>query len=450
MSLSTIILAAGAGTRMKSKKPKVAHEIFGKPLVRYAIDSAKGAGAERIVCVVGFEREQIEPLCEGCDTCVQENRLGTGDAVNAARELFEGATGSVIVTYADCPLVTPETLKKLVEARESSNSAVSVLTTEFDDPTGYGRIVRDESGNIVRNVEEKDCTDEQRKIKECNTGFYCFDVETLFDALSKVTNDNAQGEYYLTDTLEILSNEGKKVTSVSAEDKTELLGVNSRVQLSEATKIMQHRINKKHMEAGVTMWDEASTIIGPDVEIASDVEIWPNTMLLGTTKIGGDSVVGPNTRLTNTEVGQGCRVDETIAVDSFIDDGATTGPRCYLRPGAHLCKNSKAGTCVEIKKSTVGEGSKVPHLSYIGDTTIGTGVNLGAGTITCNYDGVNKHKTEIGNDTFVGSSTMLVAPVKLGDNVVVAAGSVITEEVPDDSLAFGRARQTNKVDRFKE
>ncbi len=450
MSLSTIILAAGAGTRMKSKKPKVAHEIFGKPLVRYAIDSAKGAGAEHIVCVVGFEREQIEPLCEGCDTCVQENRLGTGDAVNAARELFVGATGSVIVTYADCPLVTPETLKKLVEARESSNSAVSVLTTEFDDPTGYGRIVRDESGNIVRNVEEKDCTDEQRKIKECNTGFYCFDVETLFEALSKVTNDNAQGEYYLTDTLEILSNEGKKVTSVSAEDKTELLGVNSRVQLSEATKIMQHRINKKHMEAGVAMWDEASTIIGPDVEISSDVEIWPNTMLLGSTKIGEDSIVGPNTRLTNTEVGAGCRVDETIAVDSFIDDGATTGPRCYLRPGAHLCKNSKAGTCVEIKKSTVGEGSKVPHLSYIGDTTIGTGVNLGAGTITCNYDGTNKHKTEIGNDTFVGSSTMLVAPIKLGDNVVVAAGSVITEEVPDDSLAFGRARQTNKVDRFKK
>ena len=450
MSLSTIILAAGAGTRMKSKKPKVAHEIFGKPLVRYAIDSAKGAGAEHIVCVVGFEREQIEPLCEGCDTCVQENRLGTGDAVNAARELFVGATGSVIVTYADCPLVAPETLKKLVEARESSNSAVSVLTTEFDDPTGYGRIVRDESGNIARNVEEKDCTDEQRKIKECNTGFYCFDVETLFEALSKVTNDNAQGEYYLTDTLEILSNEGKKVTSVSAEDKTELLGVNSRVQLSEATKNMQHRINKKHMEAGVTMWDEASTIIGPDVEISSDVEIWPNTMLLGSTKIGEDSIVGPNTRLTNTEVGAGCRVDETIAVDSFIDDGATTGPRCYLRPGAHLCKNSKAGTCVEIKKSTVGEGSKVPHLSYIGDTTIGTGVNLGAGTITCNYDGTNKHKTEIGNDTFVGSSTMLVAPVKLGDNVVVAAGSVITEEVPDDSLAFGRARQTNKVDRFKK
>ena len=272
----------------------------------------------------------------------------------------------------------------------------------------------------------------------------------MFEALSKVTNDNAQGEYYLTDTLEILSNEGKKVTSVSAEDKTELLGVNSRVQLSEATKNMQHRINKKHMEAGVTMWDEASTIIGPDVEISSDVEIWPNTMLLGSTKIGEDSIVGPNTRLTNTEVGAGCRVDETIAVDSFIDDGATTGPRCYLRPGAHLCKNSKAGTCVEIKKSTVGEGSKVPHLSYIGDTTIGTGVNLGAGTITCNYDGTNKHKTEIGNDTFVGSSTMLVAPVKLGDNVVVAAGSVITEEVPDDSLAFGRARQTNKVDRFKK
>ena len=243
---------------------------------------------------------------------------------------------------------------------------------------------------------------------------------------------------------------GKKVTSVHAEDTTELLGVNSRYQLSEATKIMQRRINKKHMLAGVTMWDAETTIIGPDVEISNDVEIWPNTMLLGNTKIGEDSVVGPNTRLTNVEVGKGCRVDETIAIDSFVDDGANTGPRCYLRPGAHLCKNSKAGTCVEIKKSTVGEGSKVPHLSYIGDTTIGTGVNLGAGTITCNYDGKNKHKTEIGNDAFVGSSTMLVAPVKVGSNVVIAAGSVITEEVPDDTLAFGRARQVNKTDRFKD
>lgn len=450
MSLSAIILAAGAGTRMKSKKPKVAHEIFGKPMVNYAIDSVKQAGANRTVCVVGFEREQIEPLCVGCEIAVQENRLGTGDAVNSAREMFKGVKGSVIVTYADCPLITPETLGKLVEAREVRDSAVSVLTMELDDPTGYGRIVRDEQGDIICNVEDKDCTDEQRKIKECNTGFYCFDVELLFDALSKVNNYNAQGEFYLTDTLEILCRMGKKVTSVHAEDTTELLGVNSRYQLSEATKIMQRRINKKHMLAGVTMWDAETTIIGPDVEISNDVEIWPNTMLLGNTKIGEGSVVGPNTRLTNVEVGKGCRVDETIAIDSFVDDGANTGPRCYLRPGAHLCKNSKAGTCVEIKKSTVGEGSKVPHLSYIGDTTIGTGVNLGAGTITCNYDGKNKHKTEIGNDAFVGSSTMLVAPVKVGSNVVIAAGSVITEEVPDDTLAFGRARQVNKTDRFKD
>lgn len=450
MSLSAIILAAGAGTRMKSKKPKVAHEILGKPLVRYAIDAAKGAGARRVVCVVGFERDKVEPLCEGCEICLQENRLGTGDAVNAARGLLEIEEGSVIVTYGDCPLITSKTLKMLVDERESCEAALTILTFTPKDPFGYGRIVRDENGKILKSIEEKDCNDEQRKVRECNSGFYCFDVKLLFEALSEVKNDNAQGEFYLTDAIEILASDGKKVTSVKIENSQELLGINSRNQLSKASKIMQNRINEEHMKNGVTLWDSDSTFIGPDVKIDCDVEIMPNTILLGNTEIKEDSVVGPNTRLENVKIAKKCRVDETIGIDAEVEEGATCGPRCYLRPGAHLMKNSKAGTCVEIKKSVVGEGSKVPHLSYVGDTTIGSGVNLGAGTITCNYDGKNKHKTEIGDDTFVGSSTMLVSPVKVGKNVVVAAGSVITEEVPDDSLAFGRARQVNKVGRRKE
>lgn len=450
MSLSAIILAAGAGTRMKSKKPKVAHEILGKPLVRYAIDAAKGAGARRVVCVVGFERDKVEPLCEGCEICLQENRLGTGDAVNAAKGLLKNEKGSVIVTYGDCPLITAKTLKMLVDERESEKAALTILTFTPKDPFGYGRILRDENGKILKNIEEKDCNDEQRKVRECNSGFYCFDVKLLFEALSKVKNDNAQGEFYLTDAIEILASDGKKVTSVEIENAEELLGINSRNQLSQASKIMRNRINEEHMKNGVTLWDSDSTFIGPDVKIDSDVEIMPNTILLGNTEIKEDSVVGPNTRLESVKIAKKCRVDETIGIDAEVEEGATCGPRCYLRPGAHLMKNSKAGTCVEIKKSVVGEGSKVPHLSYVGDTTIGSGVNLGAGTITCNYDGKNKHKTEIGDDTFVGSSTMLVSPVKVGKNVVVAAGSVITEEVPDDSLAFGRARQVNKVGRRKE
>ena len=453
MALSAVVLAAGAGTRMKSKKPKVAHAILGKAMVNYAIDAVRTAGADTVAVVVGHGKEVVEPLCEGALICEQKNMAGTGDAVMAAREALKGAlkgqSGSCIVTYGDCPLITSQTLANLVETREKNNASACVLTMQLENPFGYGRIVRDSCGNILKNVEEKDCTEEQRKITECNTGFYCFDAGDLFEALAKVKNDNAQGEYYLTDVIEILANENKKVVSILAEDETELLGVNSREQLNCALKIMQARINKKHMDAGVTLWDVNSTYIGPDVEIEPDVEILPNVILTGKTKIGQDCKIGPNTRLENVRVGKNCVVDETIGVDATIEDGAMTGPRCYLRPGAHLMEGAKAGTCVEIKKSVVGKNSKVPHLSYVGDATIGENVNLGAGTITCNYDGVNKNKAEIGNDTFIGSSTMLVSPVKVGSEVIIGAGSVITEDVPDNALAFGRARQVNKLDRIK-
>lgn len=450
MSLSAIVLAAGHGTRMKSEKPKVLHEILGKPMVRWAVDSLLCAGVDKIVSVLGFKSDEVAPfVADDTEIVIQKNMAGTGDAVKCARKALEGLSGSVLVTYGDCPLVTPNTLIKLVELREEENLSCAILTMELDDSFGYGRIVRDKAGNIIKNVEQKDASPEECLIKECNTGFYCFDAELLFDALDKIDNNNAQGEYYLTDVIEVFTSLGKRVESLKLDDEDEALGVNDRVQLSNATKILQNRINVSHMLNGVTLWSPETTYIGPDVEIAQDVEIYPQVILTGNTKIGAGTVIGCNTRLENVKVGKNCIVDETIGIDSIIENSANCGPRCYLRPGAHVCEGAKAGTCVEIKKASIGKGSKVPHLSYIGDCEIGEGVNLGAGTITCNYDGENKHKTKIGDETFVGSSTMLVAPVELGNHVLVAAGSVITDDVPDDTLAFGRARQTNKVGRNK-
>ncbi len=443
MEASAIILAAGEGTRMKSKRPKVAHEVLGKPLIRWVVDAAHEAGMSEVVCVLGHAREQVIPLVEADTTIVfQEERRGTGDAVNAAREALAGATGSVVVLSGDSPLITPETLRRLVRAREEADAVMAVLTMELEDPFGYGRIVRAADGQVERIVEQKDCSPEEAAITECNSGFYCFDAAALFWALSQVTDDNAQGEYYLTDVLEICRTAGRKVVSCSTDDPAECGGVNSRAQLAAAVKAAQRRINARHLAQGVTMTDPDLVWIGPDVEIGRDVEILPLTMLMGATTVGEDSVVGPNTRLTDTAVGRGCTVDETVAVQAVLEDGVTSGPRAYLRPGAHLCEGAKAGTHVEIKKSTVGVGSKVPHLSYIGDATIGAGVNIGAGTITCNYDGANKHKTVIGDDVFVGSDTMLVAPVTVGDGALIGAGSVITSDVSAGALGLGRARQT--------
>ena len=443
MEAAAVVLAAGAGTRMKSKKPKVAHEVLGKPLVRWVVDAARAAGLERVVSVVGYAREQVIPLVEGdTDLVVQEERLGTADAVASCRSVLGDFDGSVVVLSGDCPLIRPETIRALVEERERNEAAVVVLTMNLDDPFGYGRIVRDAQGAVERIVEQKDASADEAAITECNSGFYCFDARALFDALSQVSDDNAQGEYYLTDVLEICRKAGSPVLALTTDDASECLGVNSRSQLAEASKYAQRRINGLHLAAGVTMTDPDLVWIGPDVTIDADVEILPMTFLNGTTSIGEDSVIGPNTRLTDTRVGRGCVIDETVAIEALIDDKATCGPRAYLRPAAHLCEGAKAGTHVEIKKSTVGKGSKVPHLSYIGDTTIGEGVNIGAGSITCNYDGVNKHATTIGDGSFIGSDTMMVAPVNIGAGVIVGAGSTITEDVPDDALAIARARQS--------
>lgn len=442
MSTAAIVLAAGAGTRMKSKKPKVAHEVLGKPLVRWVVDAAREAGVERVVSVVGHAREQVAPLVEGdTEIVVQEQQNGTAGAVAVCADALADFDGSLVVLSGDCPLISSETIAALVKVREDADAAVVVLSMELENPFGYGRIIRGEDGSVVRIVEQKDATPEEAAVCECNSGFYCFDAKALFAALSKVGSDNAQGEFYLTDVLEICRNEGRVVTVLTAQDPTECLGVNSRAQLAQAASVMRDRINARHLAAGVTMWDPSSVWIGPDVRIERDVELLPQVILMGSTFIGEDSVVGPNTRLTDTTVGRGCVIDETVAVEAVVDDGATCGPRAYLRPAAHLCEGAKAGTHVEIKKSTIGAGSKVPHLSYVGDATIGEGVNLGAGTITCNYDGAKKWPTVIGDDVFVGSSTMLVAPVSIGAGSLIGAGSVITEDVSPDALALGRARQ---------
>ena len=442
MEAAAIVLAAGAGTRMKSKKPKVAHEILGKPLVRWVVDAVRDAGVERVVSVVGHGRDQVIPLVEGDSAVVvQEEQHGTAHAVAVCKDALDGFDGSLAVVSGDCPLITADTLARLIEAREQSDAAVVVLTMEPDDPFGYGRIVRDEAGAVARIVEQKDATPEEEAIRECNSGFYCFDARALFDALEQVGHDNAQGEYYLTDVLEICRRAGRPVLALTCDDVAECLGVDSRVQLAQATKHLQRRINAAHLAAGVTMTDPDQVWIGPDVKLAQDVELLPQTFLMGATSVGEDSVIGPNSRLTDTQVGCGCTVDETVALEARIDDGATCGPRAYLRPATHLCEGAKAGTHVEIKKSTVGKGSKVPHLSYIGDTTIGEDVNIGAGSITCNYDGKKKWPTTIGDGAFVGSDTMMVAPVNIGAGSIIGAGSCITKDVADDALALTRPEQ---------
>lgn len=452
MRTAGIVLAAGAGTRMKSKKPKVLHEILGRPLVKWPMASLRAAGVEDITVVVGPKDSLVNDAVAGeASVAIQQEKLGTGDAAKAAlaSSALADFQGNVVLVYGDCPLLTPETIRSLVDTRIREEAACVVLTFRVSEPFGYGRIIREDtfdaempSGSVVAIVEQKDANEAEAAVTECNSGFYCFDAQELRRALSQIKNDNAQGEYYITDVVSILRDAGQRVVALETEDASECFGVNSRVQLAEATRIMQQRINRAHMEAGVTMLAPELVWIGPDVQLARDVTLLQNVTLAGTTTVGEDSLIGPDTRLTDTVVGCGCVIDETVAVEARIDDGATAGPRAYLRPGAHLCKNAKAGTHVEIKKSTIGEGSKVPHLSYIGDTTMGAGVNIGAGSITCNYDGKNKHATHIGDDTFIGSDTMMVAPVTIGSDVTVGAGSVITKDVPDDALAVARARES--------
>ena len=442
MSAVALILAAGEGTRMKSDKPKVAHEVLGVPMVRWVVDAARAAGCERVIAVTGHLAEVVEALVDDAECVRQDRQLGTGHAVMCAREALRDFNGSLVVLSGDHPVLRPETIAGLVAMRESRNAALTLLTTHLPDPSGYGRIVRDvHEGMVERIVEEKDCTPEQLAIKEVNIGTYCFDAAVLFSHLDRLTTENAQGEYYLTDMVSVFNSEGLTVSAASTDDPRETLGVNSRVQLAEASKIMQRRINDAHLLAGVTMTDPDLVWIGPDVEIGRDVELLPMTFLFGATVVGDRAVIGPNARLTDAIIAEDAVIDASIVTSATVGKGASVGPVSYLRAGTVLEANSKAGACVEIKKSVIGEGSKVPHLSYIGDTTIGRDVNVGAGSITCNYDGETKHPTVIGDGAFIGSDTMLVAPVTVGEGAVTAAGSTIARDVPAHALALERSEQ---------
>lgn len=445
MSLTAIVLAAGEGTRMKSRHPKVAHKLLDRPLVWWPVHAARQAGADRIIVVVGNHADEVKAIFDG-DTDVefveQTERLGTGHAMMCVRDALGDFEGPTVVLYGDTPLMRAETIKNLVEHTKAGHFACTVLTMSPADPTGYGRIKRDAEGNVLAIVEHKDCTPEERAtLTECNSGIYCFCGRRLSENIDKIDNNNVQGEYYLTDMVGIYRQIGEPVSALLAEDDSELLGVNSRVQLAQVTKIMQRRINEGLMAAGVTMLDPSMVWVGPEVTVGQDTELLPMTMLWGKTSVGNDCVIGPNTRLTDVTVGDGSSVEETVGYQTVIDEDVTVGPRAYLRPGTHLCDRAHVGTHVEIKNSTIGEGSKVPHLSYIGDTTMGSGVNIGAGSITCNYDGVNKHRTTIGDGVFIGSDTMMVAPVSIGDGALVGASSCITTDVPADALSLERSEQ---------
>lgn len=440
-----IILAAGQGTRMKSKLYKVLHPVCGKPMVEHVIDTVSAVGADQIVTVIGHGAELVKKHLEGrTDFVLQQEQLGTAHAVSQAKGLLKDKKGTTLVVCGDTPLLKAETLEKLLLHHEAEKAAMTVLTAHMEDPTGYGRVVRNEKGYVERIVEHKDASDEELKIKEINTGTYCFDNELLFSALEKVSNDNAQGEYYLPDVFEILRKEGHIVTAYSTDDFSETIGVNDRVALARAEKIMQKRILEFHMKNGVTIINPDNTYIETDVKIGQDTIIYPGTMIKGKTEIGADCVIGPNSEVENCRIGDGTTIRHSTAFDSVIGSHTQIGPFAHIRPASDIHDHVRIGNFVEIKKSVIGNKSKVSHLSYIGDADIGSDVNVGCGSITVNYDGVNKFKTVIEDGAFIGCNSNLVAPVTVGEGAFIAAGSTITEDVPKNALSIARARQVNK------
>jgi len=443
MRLETLILAAGKGTRMRSKLPKVLHKVGGKAMLQHVIDAAKGAGSAREVVVIGSGAQLVRETISGVEFVVQEEQLGTGHAVLSAKKNFEKSEGIVLILCGDTPLLTDNLLKNFTAAHENSKCAATVLTAKMPDATGYGRIIREDDGSFKKIVEEKDATELEKKIREVNAGVYCFDVKKLFSALEKVKNDNAQGEYYLPDVLTILKDADEKIGAFTAEYADETLGINSRVQLAAADRIFRMKKNHELMDSGVTIIDPNTTFIDYDVQIGQDTIIYPNTFIEGKTTIGEDCAIGPNIRFTDMKVGNKVTAQFSYCHEAEICDGVTLGPYVHIRPGTTIGENVKIGNFVEIKNSNVGEGSKLPHLQYIGDTDMGSGVNVGCGSVTCNYDGKQKFRTTIGDNAFIGCNTNLVAPVTVEEGAYIAAGSTITKDVPKDNLAVARARQTN-------
>ncbi|MDJ0380586.1 bifunctional UDP-N-acetylglucosamine diphosphorylase/glucosamine-1-phosphate N-acetyltransferase GlmU [Streptomyces sp. G-G2] len=446
---AVVVLAAGEGTRMKSATPKVLHEICGRTLVGHVVAASRELDPAHLVVVVGHAREQVAAHLAEVDanvrTAVQYEQNGTGHAVRMALEELGGElTGTVVVVCGDTPLLTGATLAQLTAAHEADGNAVTVLTAEVPDSTGYGRIIRDAAtGAVTAIVEHKDATDAQRAILEINSGVFAFDGALLSEALGKVRTDNSQGEEYLTDVLEILREGGHRVGAAVGGDHREILGINNRVQLAQARALLNARLLERAMLAGVTVVDPASTFVDVSVTFGQDAIVHPGTQLLGATHLAENAEVGPNTRLKDTRVGAGARVDNTVADTAVIGAAATVGPFAYLRPGTNLGAKAKAGTYVEMKNATIGEGTKVPHLSYVGDATIGEYTNIGAASVFVNYDGEHKHHTVVGSHCKTGSDNMFVAPVTIGDGAYTAAGSVITKDVPPGALAVARGQQRN-------
>ncbi|MER5790699.1 bifunctional UDP-N-acetylglucosamine diphosphorylase/glucosamine-1-phosphate N-acetyltransferase GlmU [Streptomyces sp. NPDC001980] len=446
---AVVVLAAGEGTRMKSATPKVLHDICGRSLVGHVLAASRELDPENLVVVVGHAREQVAAhlgeVDAGVRTAVQEQQNGTGHAVRMALEELGGAVeGTVVVVCGDTPLLTGETLRRLAQAHHGDGNAVTVLTAEVPDATGYGRIVRDAaSGAVTAIVEHKDASDEQRAIREINSGVFAFDGQLLADALGKVRTDNSQGEEYLTDVLGILREAGHRVGASVAGDHREIAGINNRVQLAEARRILNDRLLERAMLDGVTVVDPATTWVDVTVTFEQDAVVHPGTQLLGSTHLAEGAEVGPNSRLKDTRVGAGARVINTVSDSAHIGADASVGPYAYLRPGTRLGAKGKIGTYVETKNASIGEGTKVPHLSYVGDATIGEYSNIGAASVFVNYDGESKHHTTVGSHCKTGSDNMFVAPVTIGDGAYTAAGSVITKDVPPGSLAVARGQQRN-------
>jgi bifunctional UDP-N-acetylglucosamine pyrophosphorylase/glucosamine-1-phosphate N-acetyltransferase len=448
MTIDVVILAAGKGTRMVSDLPKPLHPLLGKPLIKYVIDAAAPLAEKPPVIIIGHGGKKTkETLGDQLRYAVQDDLLGTGHAVRQAETLLKGQSDLVLVLYGDMPLVRTQTLENLIQTQESNSGPLSILTLQEDNPRGFGRIARDTSGLIQKIVEEVDATPEQLEIKELNAGMYCFKADWLWGSLKELVPSKS-GEYYLTDLVELAANEGKEVASVQIDDPKELIGINTRIHLAETGQILRSRINQEWMLAGVSILDPSSTYIDPDVAIGQDTMILPNTYLQKDTTIGKNCIIGPGTRIFSSQIGNACEIEFSVVEESRIEDGVDIGPFSHLRKGAHLGPGVHVGNFGEIKDSYLGEGSKMGHFSYVGNAQIGKEVNIGAGTITCNYDGEQKHQTVIHDGVFIGSDSMLVAPVEIGENSSTGAGSVVTKDVPPDTVVVGvPARQIRKKDK---
>ncbi len=446
MSFSLVVLAAGEGKRMKSEKSKVVFTVAGKEMVNRVIDEALKSGADSVCVVVGHKAEMVvEAVGDKAVYVTQAEQKGTGHAVMQAKDFIKNST-NVMILAGDTPLITSDTLQNAAKLHAENGNSCTVLTSVVENPFGYGRIIRDSEGNIDRIVEQKDASEEEKQICEINSGMYCFESKALLSALDKLTNNNAQGEYYLTDTLALMKNNGLKVGAYVVDDACEISGVNDRVQLAEAEKIMRKRINKKLMLEGVTIIDSDTTYIDDDVVIGKDSVIYPGTTIENGSVIGSGVTIGQNCRIVNSKIGDGCDVYFSTIVDSSVDEGSHIGPYAYLRPNSTVGKGCKVGDFVELKNASLGDGTKASHLTYIGDATVGKNVNFGCGTVIVNYDGKSKFKTNIGDNAFIGCNSNLVSPVTVKDNAYVAAGSTITDEVPEGALAIARSRQVVKTD----